>query len=118
MPLLKNPLNREPNTRKFQETAEHSVKVRQGHRGAEGSTMDETPQVMKGNWDQAKGVKWGGCTVMGHGGRRMHAPRSKETSVGSWQVAGEGGVQVDGASLWESRWVVGSRERRYDNKHY
>ena len=65
-----------------------------------------------------RGRKMGGHTVTGNGGRRRHADRGAEISVGGWRVVGAGDVQVDGASLRERRWGAGARERGYDRKHY
>ena len=47
----------------------------------------------------------------GHSGRCRHAARGADTSVGGWQVAGVGKVQVGNVTHQDRRWGVGVTER-------
>ena len=62
---------------------------RQGHKGYGVTNDGRTPQVMTGNWAQAKGGSRGETDTR-HGGICRIAAWGTETSGGGWHVAGVG----------------------------
>ena len=57
--MHENTPDREPNTRKFRDTEEHSGSTRQGHRGAEGTKMRESPRGLQGPVRRSRAARGG-----------------------------------------------------------
>ena len=53
---------------------------------------------------------------MGNGSRRRHMMQGSGTSSGGWRVAGAVDVQVDGALLWERRWLSGENQEVFNDE--